>query len=196
LVYSAILDANVLHPQILCDFLLRLAEHDVFRPLWSAKILEETVESIARRRPDLDPGLLRKRTDAMNEAFPDACVAGFEHLIPTMPEMGDDAHVLAAALFAKAEVIVTDNVKDFPPHVAPRFEIAVKTADEFLVQRWWADPRLVARVVIEQSKGTHRPHFPPLRLLEALSRVVPAFARLVAASRELRDELAADAARK
>lgn len=189
MVYSALLDANVLHPQILCDLLLRLAEHDVFRPLWSPEILEETVESILRRRPDLDPRLLRKRMDDMNEAFPDACVSGFEQLIPTMPEMGDDAHVLAAALFAGADVIVTDNVKDFPPHVAPRFQMDVKTADEFLVQQWWLDPRLVARVIVEQSEGTRRPHIDPPRLVEALGRVVPEFARLVTESQELRDEL-------
>lgn len=190
MVYSALLDANVLHPQILCDLLLRLAEHDVFRPLWSAEILEETVDSILRRRPDLDPRLLRKRMDAMNEAFPDACVSGFEHLIPTMPEVGDDAHVLAAALFAEADVIVTDNIKDFPPHVAPRFEIAVKTANEFLVGQWWLDPRLVAGVIVEQSEGTRRPHLDPTRLLQALGRVAPEFARLATESQELRDELA------
>ncbi len=192
MVYGALLDANVLHPQILCDLLLRLAEHDVFRPLWSAKILEETVESIVRRRPDLDPHLLRKRMDAMNEAFPDACVSvsGFQHLMATMPEMGKDAHVLAAALFAGADIIVTDNVKDFPPHVAPRFEIAVKTADEFLVQQWWLDPRLVATVIVEQSEGTRRPHIAPPRLVGAMGRVVPEFARLVADSEEFRDEVA------
>jgi len=190
LVYSALLDANVLHPQILCDLLLRLAEHDVFRPLWTAEILKETVESILRRRPDLDPRLLRKRVDAMNDAFPDAVVSGFEYLIPTMPEMGEDAHVLAAALFAKVDVIVTDNVKDFPPHIAPRFEIDVKTADQFLVQQWWLGPRLVAAVIVEQSEGTRRPHIAAPRLLEALARVVPEFARLVTDSQEFRDELA------
>ena len=187
--YSALLDANVLHPQILCDSLLRLAEHDVFRPLWSAQILEETVESIFRRRPDLDAARLRRRMDAMNKAFPDACVSGFEHLIPTMAEMGEDAHVLAAALFAEADVIVTDNVRDFPPNVAPRFEIAVRTADDSLVELWLRDPRAVAGVIVEQSEGTHRPHIEPRPLLEALGRVVPDFARQVAESQELADEL-------
>ena len=190
MVYSAVLDANVLHPQILCDLLLRLAEHDVFRPVWSAEILEETVESILRRRQDLDPGLLRKRMAAMNEAFPDACVFGFEHLIPTMPDMGEDAHVLAAALFAKADVVVTNNIKDFPPHIAPRFDIDVKTADQFLVRQWWLDPRLVASIIVEQSEGTRRPHLDPPRLLQALGRVAPSFAQRVADSQELRDQLA------
>ena len=190
MVFSALLDANVLHPQILCDLLLRLAEHDVFRPLWSTKILEETAESILRRRPDLDGRRLRKRMEAMNEAFPDASVSGYEHLVPTMPEMGDDAHVLAAALLAEADVIVTDNVRDFPPYVAPRFKIDVKTADQFLVQQWWLDPGLVARVIVEQSEGTRRPHFEPRRLLETLERVAPEFSQLVTQSQELADEMA------
>ncbi len=190
MVYSALLDANVLHPQILCDLLLRLAEHDVFRPLWSTEILEETVVSILRRRPDLDPRLLRKRMDAMNRAFPDACVSGFAYLIPTMPEMREDAHVLAAALYAEADVIVTDNIQDFPPHVAPRFQIPVRTADQFLLQQWWLDRRLVAGVIVEQSQGTRRPHIDPPRLLQALGRVAPEFARLVTDAQELRDELA------
>jgi hypothetical protein len=172
---SALLDANVLHPQILCDLLLRLAERDLFRPLWTDQILEETVESIQRRRPDLDPGRLRGRMAAMNEAFPDAAVSGFQHLIPTMPEMGDDAHVLAAAVFAEADVIVTDNVKDFPPRVAPRFEVPVLTADEFLVQLWITEARTVRLVLAEQSQATSRPHIELPRLLETLARVVPRF---------------------
>lgn len=190
MVYSALLDANVLHPQILCDLLLRLAEHDAFRPLWSAQILEETVASIRRRRPDLDRWLLRKRMDAMNEAFPDACVTGFEPLIRTMPEMGKDGHVLAAALFAEADVIVTNDVKDFPRHVAPRFEILVQTADQFLAQQWRLDPRFVADVLVEQSQGTRRPHIAPADLLKALARVVPGFALLVGHSQEFRDAAA------
>ena len=111
---AALLDANVLHPQILCDLLLRLAEHDAFRPLWSASVLAETIdESILRRRPDLDRARLQRRMDALNAAFPDACVSGYEQLLATIPEMGEDAHVLAAALHAEADVIVTDDVKAF-----------------------------------------------------------------------------------
>jgi hypothetical protein len=31
----AVLDANVLIPNALCDFLLRLAEEELFQPRWS-----------------------------------------------------------------------------------------------------------------------------------------------------------------
>jgi hypothetical protein len=141
LALSALLDANVLHPHILCDLLLRLAEHDVFRPLWSAEILAETIESVLRRRPDLDRARLQRRLDAMN-----------------------------------------------PPHVARRFDIAVRTADDFLTEIWGRDPRLVAGVVVEQSRATRRPHLEPRQLLQTLGRAAPQFARLVAASPVLDEE--------
>jgi predicted nucleic acid-binding protein len=39
---------------------------------------------------------------------------------------------LAAAIKAKAQVIVTNNKKDFPSDYLERFEIKVLSADEFL----------------------------------------------------------------
>lgn len=36
----AVLDANVLIPNALCDFLLRLAEEDLYQPRWSPTILD------------------------------------------------------------------------------------------------------------------------------------------------------------
>jgi hypothetical protein len=51
----------------------------------------------------------------MERAFPDAMVAGHEALIPSMANDPKDRHVLAAAVRGRADVIVTSNVRDFPP---------------------------------------------------------------------------------
>ena len=55
--FSAMLDACVLVPVTLADTLLRLAEASLYRPLWSARIITETVRAIeeyfAGKRPAL-----------------------------------------------------------------------------------------------------------------------------------------------
>ncbi len=56
----------------------------------------------------------------MEEAFEDALVCGFEvqgsSTFEGLPDP-NDAHVIAAALQTQAQVIVTDNIRDFPERV-------------------------------------------------------------------------------
>lgn len=58
---------------------------------------------------------LQRTTEEMHEAFPDATVAHYKVLIPSLrlPDAGD-GNVLAGALRGKADVIVTSNLRDFP----------------------------------------------------------------------------------
>lgn len=77
--FSAFLDACVLVPIALADTLLRLAEADLYRPLWSVRVLDEMVEAIETVHPDL-AGAAKARADAMRAAFDDACVTGWEPL--------------------------------------------------------------------------------------------------------------------
>ncbi len=48
----------------------------------------------------------------MRDAFPEALVTGHEWLIDSMPNDPKDRHVVAAAVKAGAQVIVTINLKD------------------------------------------------------------------------------------
>jgi PIN domain len=43
-----------------------------------------------------------------------------------------DAHVLAAALKTKADVLITDNLKHFPGEQLTAFGLDVRSADEFI----------------------------------------------------------------
>ena len=66
---TALLDANVLHPMVLCDLLIRLAQRGLNRALWTREILAEVIATVLGRRPDLSVKLLRKRTAAMQAAL-------------------------------------------------------------------------------------------------------------------------------
>ena len=47
--FSAVLDANTLYPFSLRDTLLRLAELELYTPLWSERILEEMRRNLVER---------------------------------------------------------------------------------------------------------------------------------------------------
>ncbi|MEX0966980.1 MAG: PIN domain-containing protein [Bacteroidia bacterium] len=66
-------------------------------------------------------------------AFPDALVQNYEGLIKTLelPD-GKDCHVLAAAIKINANIIVTNNLKDFPEDYLSTFGLSAKSADEFI----------------------------------------------------------------
>jgi predicted nucleic acid-binding protein len=115
--FTAVLDANVLHSYPLTSLLLELAEARLFRPAWSADIHAEWMRSVQAARPDIAQAMLERRRAAMDAALPDACVAGYQRLIAalTLPDP-DDRHVLAAAIRAKAQVIVTFNEKRTSRH--------------------------------------------------------------------------------
>ena len=131
--FIAVLDANVLHNYPLTSLLMELADARLFRPAWSEEIHVEWIRSVLSARPDITPEQLEKRRAAMDAALPDACVTGFHPLIPALqlPD-ADDRHVLAAAIRAKAQVIVTFNERDFPEDVLAGFEITPQHPDTFL----------------------------------------------------------------
>ena len=47
--FPAFLDTNCLFGSYLCDTMLRLAETGIYRPLWSAGVLEELERNLLKR---------------------------------------------------------------------------------------------------------------------------------------------------
>ncbi len=130
----AILDACVLYPAPLRDFLMHLALADAFRARWSEAIHDEWMRNLFADRPDLSLTQLTRTKELMNAAVLEAVVEGFEPLVETLdlPD-ANDRHVLAAAICAGAESIVTFNLKDFPTAKLAPFGIAAIHPDEFVV---------------------------------------------------------------
>jgi len=135
--YTALIDACVLAGALRRNLLLTLARAEFFRVRWSQPIMDETQSAIeailAGKQMDAAERAARARA-AMERAFEDAMVDGFDHLLAVCEGMPDakDRHVLAAAIKTRAHVIVTDNLKDFPDHALAPFSIEARSADAFI----------------------------------------------------------------
>jgi predicted nucleic acid-binding protein len=135
--FTAFLDASVLYPAPLRDLLLELAVADLYRAKWSDAVHEEWITAVLRRRQDLTRERLERTRDLMNTHVRDALVTDFEQLIDILdlPDPGD-RHVLAAAIKGRADLIVTNNLKDFPADRLDRWGIEAQHPDEFLTHQF------------------------------------------------------------
>lgn len=167
--YSAILDACVLVPITLADLLLRLAEADLYRPLWSASIMDEMVAAIEQVHPDLGEGRAARRAGQMNEAFYDAEVTDFAHMVNAihLPDP-NDRHVVAAAQRGRADVIVTANLRDFPTDLLAELDIEVQSPDDFLLNQLDLEPDLTMLCLQQLAAATGNP---PLTTIDVLNRL-------------------------
>jgi len=137
-------DANVLYPNTLRDLLIRIAQAGLVQAKWTHQILEEVFTHLAANRPDLDPAKLARTRTLMCRAVRDCLVLGYEPLIAALelPD-ADDRHVLAAAIKARAQVIVTRNLRDFPAAVLAPWNVEAKDPDEFVCDQIDLDPQRV-----------------------------------------------------
>lgn len=122
----------------------------------------------------------------MTAAVRDCMVTGYANLVDgiDLPD-ADDKHVVAAAIRAGAQAIVTFNTKDFPARSLADFDIEPTHPDEFLLDLLDLDEALVARVVSEQAADLRHPPHPVSAVLAGLENL-----RLVGAVARLRDLLA------
>ncbi|MDA8203294.1 MAG: PIN domain-containing protein [Chloroflexi bacterium] len=173
--YVALLDADVLHPYVSVDLLLRLAERRMFRPAWSDEILTEVRDSLVRR--GIDPEKVDHRLDVMREAFPEALTSQIGRFLSAVPASVDpgDRHVVAAALAARAEAIVTRNASDFAPTDLFELGIEVQSLDTFLVNQWTLDPEVVRDALREMEEDRTRPPRTEAEILDALAALAPSF---------------------
>ena len=75
---AALLHACVLVPISLADTLLRIAECNLYRPLWSQRIVDEAVAALQVVHPEIPAEQFLDRFAAMAAAFEDALVVGWE----------------------------------------------------------------------------------------------------------------------
>jgi len=132
--FTALFDANVLYSAPLRDLLMRLAVTGLFRAKWTHEINEEWAHNLLANRPDITRDQVERIKLLMNNNARDALVDGYQHLVPALEGLPDpgDRHVLAAAIVGRAYVIVTYNLRDFPPEALARYGIEAQHPDEFI----------------------------------------------------------------
>lgn len=174
--FIALLDTCVLWPSLQRDFLLSMAIEGLYRPAWSSVVLDELAyheanklrgRGVAGEEADRRARHLLGR---MRTAFADAVVTGWEPLEGTfrLPDP-DDEHVVAAAVLARAGVIVTDNLKHFPGDRLPD-DIEAVSAARFAYNTVAVDPGGAARAVVEIGRRSGV-HGPPLTVVEVLQHL-------------------------
>ncbi|MGB1216055.1 MAG: PIN domain-containing protein [Pikeienuella sp.] len=163
--FVVVLDANVLFPFRVRDVLLTCAHEGLFRARFTEQIMAEWTKNLIRLKPWLEDSI-HSQSDMIRQTFDECFVTGHMPLIEglDMPDK-DDRHVLAAAIRCSAQVIVTENKRDFPKALLEEYDVEVLGADEMLVNTYALFPVETARAL---GKVRARYRNPPMNVSEFL----------------------------
>ena len=167
--FTCVLDTNVIYPIVVRDILFWFAYYDLFTPKWSRHIFEEW--EMVMRRHGIVEDEIQKRVMLAPRAFPDALVKNHESLVDSLKLPDEkDRHVLAAAIKANANIIVTNNLKDFPPDYLSSFGITAKSADNFLTDTIDLNNELAVQAFREMVVNRSNPNMDEYQVLDRLRR--------------------------
>ena len=178
--FRVCLDACVLANFPVADLLLKLAERPrQYLPVWSDDILEE-VHRTQTERLGWPKHLADSFRRELRNHFPEAAAEGYEYLTDHLENDPKDRHVLAAAIQARAEVILTFNLKDFPDNALEPWGVKAQHPQDYLLTLYEMDALQVVRrigtIAAERARdeedillhlGTSVPAF-SMRLLDDL----------------------------
>ncbi len=91
-----------------------------------------------------------------------------------------DGHVLAVGVGVHAQLIVTENLRDFPDTALAPYDIEAQSLDEFLSHLFSLAPARMTRVVCEQAADLEDPPMTVEEVLAALATWAPTFVASVA----------------
>lgn len=175
LLFVAVLDTNVIFPNSLRDTLLRAGISGLYRMYWTETILDELRRNLIAKK-NLTPEKAQKLVDRMNWYFGEAVlIRGYEPLIATMTNDPKDRHVLAAAVHIGAQVIVTNNLVDFPDDALDPYGIEAQSPDEFLLRLCELHKHRLAQIIVEQAQDLDNPPQTPEQALDTFAQHVPLF---------------------
>ena len=159
----------MLFPTVLRELLTGAAGQGLFRPVWTARILEEWARAVRKLGAGAEP-VARAEIAALRAAFPGAEVRDAPQIAARLhlPDE-NDLHVLAAAIACGADGIVTLNAADFPRGVLAGEGLVRRDPDGLLWEFASHHPEAMARVCqtvrarAEAASGQPQPLGPLLK---------------------------------
>lgn len=174
--FKVVIDACVLANYSVCDLFLRLAETPrLYLPKWSEELLDETKRTQVNAL-EWPNEIAESFNHALKEAFPEAMVSGYEHLIERCDNDPKDQHVLACAIHSQSEVIVTFNLRDFPKDKLNPWHIDAQHPQDYLLIIYSIEPIIVLHKL--EAVARKRDCSLEDHLIE-LGRFVPAFSQRI-----------------
>lgn len=136
------------------EMVLASARAGLFKPIWSARILEEWARAAIKLGPE---GSVQARAEIalLRAAWPDA-------EWPESPGLNarlwlpdpNDIHVLATAVSSSADAIMTLNAKDFPRQTLAEEDLLRIDPDSYLHGLWQQNPAILsqaAQTVLDEA---------------------------------------------
>ncbi len=170
----AVLDSCVLFPNILRDTLLTAFDLGLYQAYWSQSILNGVTSNLVKREI-INKEKAKYLENTIKSYFPEAMVEVSPDLVTKMTNHEGDRHVLATAVSAQAEIIVTFNLKHFQLKDTINWGIKAQDPDLFLLNLLKTDSSLMLRAINEQVSRFRNPPLTTKKLLEILAKDVPAF---------------------
>lgn len=135
-------DANILFSRTLRDYFLYCADEGAIEIHWSRQILDEMSRNL-RDKAGLMQSDTARLEELMNRYIEYALIDVDPEDLTAVDDVemdGKDRHVLAAAISAEADILLTDNTRHFPREWMTDRGIELLTAGELLGARAGASP--------------------------------------------------------
>ena len=176
---GVVLDACVLIPGSLRDILLRVAEAEIYRLSLTEDILEEVRRNLVNKNHMMTEEQGKHLLNEIRKNFKTNFVTRHTSIVHSMPINEKDRHVLAAAVASYSEIIVTQNLKDFPPHLLKPLQVEALSADGFLVHQFSLYDEIMIDIIQQHVYESRRPHLTMQQALENLTIHAPKFVYLL-----------------
>jgi predicted nucleic acid-binding protein len=152
--FRVLYDANAIFGALQRSILVRVGVVQArfnLRVLLTERIIDEMIDQVSATYPDFSASQGAGLKEAIIAAIPDCLVTGFEYAIDAAEIADpDDRHVIAAAIHADAQTIVT-NDQDFAPDVLRPHAIDRQSPDDFLTDLFDLDQAAMRQVVSDEA---------------------------------------------